>query len=601
MVCGLSERLAFTQLFMPFQVLAASRPQSTIAVSMTTARSLIFPHRSQRGNATTSILVTLAIIGVAAAAFLFFSQGNPLHTAPIAKVAPTPVPEAAPAPAPAPAATPAPVATEKPVATPEPAVVAKPSEITPDIETIARTPAWWPKSVNLTQALTIPVFINGKPSGQAQLPAQTAVQLVRVTGPQLEIEYLNQHLMVPPTATDVIARATELARAAAHAPSPAQQAAPVPKLSAVAATASAMSSPSPQKLGVAEPGRYRKEALEVMDDIQQRFWIPQSLRYAKKSGSKDADTVWGAGVMFSALVGAARQDPGKYKPLLGKFFEGLNGYWDTKAPVPGYEPAPTSGNGHDKYYDDNAWLVITFFEAYELTHFPQYRKRADETLEFVLSGWDDTVLDGGIWWHESHEKKGKGKNTCANAPSAVACLLSAKYAQPQAAKNRLEWARKIAQWTKSNLQLENGLFADSKGANGDQNRAQLTYNSALMLRAFLGLYRVTKDPKDLAEAQRIGKAGESFMDNNKGAFRDSPKWAHLMVEADLELYRTTHEEYLLTRARKNADHYYETWKSNPPDDLITIASYARTLFLLADTESDIGRKFWETADLERGR
>ena len=58
-------------------------------------------------------------------------------------------------------------------------------------------------------------------------------------------------------------------------------------------------------------------------------------------------------------------------------------------------------NGHEKYYDDNAWLVISFFEAYELTHNPRYRRRAEDTLDFVPSGWDESVLGGGIWWHEA--------------------------------------------------------------------------------------------------------------------------------------------------------------------------------------------------------
>ena len=60
-----------------------------------------------------------------------------------------------------------------------------------------------------------------------------------------------------------------------------------------------------------------------------------------------------------------------------------------KSKIPGYEPAPTRGNGNDKYYDDNAWLVITFLEAYETTRDPRYLTRADETLKFVLSGWDE--------------------------------------------------------------------------------------------------------------------------------------------------------------------------------------------------------------------
>lgn len=548
-------------------------------------------------------------ICVAIALYLLFGRNQPDKTR--SSDTAKPIASAAPATEPAAVTPPSPAATPAPEAKPEPAVSSQPKpqaqaqENVPDIATIARTPALWPKSISLTQALTIPVVVNGKVAGQAQVPAQTTVRLVRVAGTQLEVEHLNQRLTIPFTTTDIVARATALARtlsattAASTAAAPQTLPAAQPPASRVPAAPAAQ--PSSQQVNAKEPGHYRKLALEVMEDIQKKFWIRESERYAKKAGSNEPDTVWGAGVMFSALVGAARHDSGHYEPVLRKFFDGLNGYWDTKAKIPGYEPAPTAGNGHDKYYDDNAWMVITFFEAYELTHNPRFRRRAEETLDFVLSGWDETVLNGGIWWHEAREKKSQGKNTCANAPSAVACLLSAKYSQPQSAKQRTEMAQKIVQWTVSNLQHKDSLFADSIGINGEQNRARLTYNSALMLRAFLGLHRATKKPEYLAEAQRIGHAADSFLSQETGAYRDPVKWAHLMVEADLELYRTTHEDYLLTRATKNADFYYETWKSNPPSDLISIASIARTLWLMADAESEVGRKFWEAADSGKSR
>ena len=342
-----------------------------------------------------------------------------------------------------------------------------------------------------------------------------------------------------------------------------------------------------------DPSRFRREALEITEDIHRKHWISKVQRYSNKPGSNQADAVWGAGVMFSALVGAARHEPAQFKPILGNFFNGLEGYWDKQATIQAYEPTPRQ-NGNDKYYDDNAWMVITFFEAYELTRAPEYRRRAEETLEFVLSGWDEKFLGGGIWWHQDHENKVRGKNTCANGPSAVACLLSAKHSPPAKAKERFEWAEKIVRWTNSKLRLEDGLFADRINFDGSMNRDKLTYNSALMLRANLGLYRATRKPECLEEAKRIGQAAKWFTSNE--LYRDDVKWAHLMVEADLELYRATKEPYLIERATKNADHYYATWKAKPPEDLLAAASIARTLWLMADTETDVGRKFWAESD-----
>ncbi len=267
--------------------------------------------------------------------------------------------------------------------------------------------------------------------------------------------------------------------------------------------------------------------------------------------------------------------------------------WDPKVKIPGYEASPTRGNGNDKYYDDNAWLVIAFLEAYETNRDPRYLKRADETLQFVLSGWDEQG-GGGIWWHQRH--KDGTKNACANGPAAVGCLRLAKFRQGDAAA-LVDRARKIVAWTESALQAKDGLFYDRMVvASGEVKRGKLTYNSALMLRALLGLYRTTGEKKYLEQARRIAKAADWFLDRKTGVYHDAVRYSHFMVEADLELYRTTKEEYLLKRAQENADAFYENWKAKPPADMISNAAVVRVLWLMAETETDAGRAFWQGAD-----
>ncbi|HEY3322540.1 MAG TPA: glycoside hydrolase family 76 protein [Planctomycetota bacterium] len=310
---------------------------------------------------------------------------------------------------------------------------------------------------------------------------------------------------------------------------------------------------------------------------------------ARPRAAKSPTSCGPAASYFSALVAASRHDAA-FRPALEKFFAGLNKYWDAKAKIPGYEPAPTRG-GNDKYYDDNEWLVLALLEAYELTREPQYLTRAEETLKFVLSGWDDE-LGGGIWWHERH--KDGTKNACSNAPAAAACLRMARI------KNTADyvgWATKIVEWTRRNLQDKDGLFDDRKVvATGELKRGKLTYNTALMIRALLGLWRQTGKAEYLDEAKRIGKASDWFLGRGTGAYRDHVKWSHLQVEADLELYRATKETYLLERARKNGEYHYKAWKAGPPQDLMTNASIARLLWLLADHETPAGQAFWAQAD-----
>lgn len=336
---------------------------------------------------------------------------------------------------------------------------------------------------------------------------------------------------------------------------------------------------------------YADAARIVTDSIQKNLFNEQTGLYAQSIEKRDPEFMWGNGVMFSALVGAARHDPAAYGPVMDRFFGAMDRYWDTKAKIPGYEPAPTSGNGNDKYYDDNQWMVITFMEAHDLTRDQKFLDRADETLRFSLSGWDDK-LGGGIWWHEQH--KDGSKNTCANAPAAVAALRVARYRDREA---NIEWARKLGKWTTEHLQDKDGLFFDNqKVADGKIDKTKYTYNTALMVRANLGLYHATKDARFLTEAKRIGAAAKAFLRPKTGTYRDGYKFTHLLVEADLDLYRVTGDASLLQRAKKNADGAWAQWQKEPPKEMIEQASIARMLWLLADQETEVGRKFWKDAD-----
>jgi hypothetical protein len=94
----------------------------------------------------------------------------------------------------------------------------------------------------------------------------------------------------------------------------------------------------------------------------------------------------------------------------------------------------------------------------------------------------------------------------------------------------------------------------------------------------------------------MGRAAEAFLDRETGAYRDLLRWSHLMVEADLELYRWTGEDCLLKRAKTNCDVYYDKWKKDPPKELIDQASLARQLWLMADHETESGLTFWRKSD-----
>ena len=339
-------------------------------------------------------------------------------------------------------------------------------------------------------------------------------------------------------------------------------------------------------------------AAEVQRSIQQRFWDGRRRLYVSEAGHDGPAEMWAAGIAFSALDGACRHDPATYRPVLSNYFRSLDRYWDRNQPGGGYEPVPTDGNGHDKYYDDNAWMAITFAEAYDLTNNPAVLARARQTTDFVLSGWDDQ-LGGGIWWHEQH--KGGGKNTCANAPGAVACLMLAARLPPAAGGPYRVMAGRIVEWTRSHLQNRDGRYADAVVvATGQVARFSLTYNTALMIRANLMLARQTGSAADEAEAEREARAADAYVNPATGGYHEQVKWSHLLVEADLAVARATSNAGLAgdvrRRARATVDVDYAAWRAHPSDKLIDVASVARELWLVADSETPAGQAFWRRAD-----
>ena len=117
----------------------------------------------------------------------------------------------------------------------------------------------------------------------------------------------------------------------------------------------------------ATPPNYAAEAREMTASLQRIFWNPKRDIYMNDPGWSRPAYVWRQAAAFSTLIAAARSEPQTYRLVLAQIFKGMDCYWDSKAAIPAYEPAPTKGNGNDKYYDDNAWLLIAFLDAYKLT------------------------------------------------------------------------------------------------------------------------------------------------------------------------------------------------------------------------------------------
>ncbi len=341
---------------------------------------------------------------------------------------------------------------------------------------------------------------------------------------------------------------------------------------------------------------YRAKAVEQMDFIQRSFYDSQQAIYRGKTPVDPKglpfDVSWGNGVQLSALAGATRLDPDRYKSTLIAFSGGLQRYWDDQVPIPGFDAYFASPTDNDKYYDDNEWFVLGLTESYNATKDARFLTWARQTQNFALSGWDDK-LGGGIYWQQN---KLESKNTCSNAPAAVSAL--ALYNVEHKPED-LDWAKRIYAWTKSHLQDTDGLYLDNVAiADGKITNWKFTYNSALMMRAAAGLWRATGDATYKADSIRIADASlKEFADPATGGFKDGARFNHLLSEALLEEYETTKDGRYLNAVRRDADFayrnvrdtknggYFNDWKiqNRAPDErkeLIENAAVARLFWLL---------------------
>ncbi len=367
---------------------------------------------------------------------------------------------------------------------------------------------------------------------------------------------------------------------------------------AIAAAALTAGSASAAPVGAGpKPAGYRQKAEEETDFIQAHYWDASAKRYRPTyptvAGQLQYDVMWGNGVQFSALAGAEREDPAKYRQPLSLFADGLVAYWDPTAPVPCYQAYCSGPGGDDKYYDDNEWMVLGFTEAYQNTGDPKYLKMAQDTQKFVLSGWDD-VLGGGVYWKIDH----KSKNTCSNAPAAASAL---RLDQVTGDREQGAWGIKITDWTTSHLEDTDGLFWDNVKLSGEIQKWKFSYNTALMIRAHVLLYQLRHTPADLTEARREADAGlAAWTDPATGSLQkteNSPRFTHLFCEALLRLYDVSHEAKYLNAVRQQAafayryvrdpkggyrDHWTVVVKDpDAPKSLIENASTARLFWLLA--------------------
>lgn len=345
---------------------------------------------------------------------------------------------------------------------------------------------------------------------------------------------------------------------------------------------------------------YQAWGEETLEVIRRDFSQPGFCMPTEKASDRNEPArpvfMWGAGVHLSALAAAAQSDPERHADALARFIECLDKYWCVHREIGGYNSFP-GGERPDRYYDDNAWIVLGLVESYEVANERRYLTRAEETFAFVLSGEDDR-LGGGIYWRENTRQS---KNTCSNAPAIVGALRLYQHTRNEA---YLQAAQRLYEWTCDKLQdAETGLFFDHRRLDDKLDTRLYAYNTALMMRANCLLYQLASKPSCLAEAERLAHAADrQWIDDETLMVCGQAKFAHLLLEALLEVDAVKPApkwvraaESTATRLhnvlRSESGHYPRLWsprrtRRRPSDMLIDQASAARTFFVLALATND---------------
>lgn len=302
---------------------------------------------------------------------------------------------------------------------------------------------------------------------------------------------------------------------------------------------------------------------------------------------------WGNAILLLAYAKAAKVDH-RYARPLDELVQHLEYYWVEDKGIWGYDCLPTPRPKVERFYDDNAWIVMGLIDAYDATAKNDYLLRAEKTLAFCLSGIDPN--DGGVWWKETWDSdRRRTKNTCSVAPIAFSCL---RFYEVTKKESYLSTAKALLVWLDANLRDEDSLYFDNIRVSGRLGRKKWSYNSAMPLRCYVLLYELSGKDVYLENAAATAKAAEAYWYDATGALKCEAMFAFTLVEAWLELAAATKDErwralaestmlYVHQNVQDKSGRYAKRWDSAVAEpltrwNLLYPAAAARAYWSLAD-------------------
>lgn len=259
--------------------------------------------------------------------------------------------------------------------------------------------------------------------------------------------------------------------------------------------------------------------------------------------------LWG----LCALVQAANEMEQLHprKAYLKPVIAAIDQYYDPIPPAPGYASYVVKERREDRYYDDNQWIGIAYLDAWARTKQRSYLDKGAAIYRFMMTGYD-TISGGGLYWKEGDKST---KNTCSNGPGILLALQLYEATQHKA---YLDTALLLYQWTNRHLRNASGVYWDAikPQQNNRIDSATYSYNSGTMLEANVKLYRITKQPQYLKEAQQIA-AGTYQHFYREGRFHSSYWFNAVLLRGYLALYKEDKVRKYVDAMQAYADKVWE--------------------------------------------
>ncbi len=260
--------------------------------------------------------------------------------------------------------------------------------------------------------------------------------------------------------------------------------------------------------------------------------------FVKRRGTARWAPIWDSVHLLSAATGlAAASGRADDKLRAADLARRAEGYWNPRLAggIGGFSTQfATQGDSSPNWFDDNGWLGLAFFSAYEQTGDPAFLRDARRALTYInRAGWDKR--DGGIWWSTEHGFK-------AGESVVTAALLAVRLYHATGDPAHLMAARRLIDWANVHLfDFDAGLYVNRPDG------APISYLQSPMIDAMARLCRSRQ-----LYCDRLQFLVEASLRRYGGTLTHAPKYDGMYLRFLVDAHEVLHDKRLLRVVFHNA-------------------------------------------------